>query len=95
VLVDDAIAYPIVAFTNNIQKLILPYREGDFLSEVEAPIKYKNDYYVLLASDKNEVTGFTQLNDKYIPAIVHSNSALKFRRVYETDNWVLYKIFSN
>jgi hypothetical protein len=95
VLIDDGIAYPIVAFTHNIQRLILPYREGDFLSEVEAPNKYKNDYYILLATNKNEVTGFTQLNDKYIPAITRSNSALKFRPVYETDDWVLYKIFNN
>jgi hypothetical protein len=93
VLIDDAIAYPVVAFTNNIRKLTLPYQEGVFLSAIEAPDKY--DDYILLATEKNEVTGFTQLNNKYVPSIKKSNSALKLRRVYETDDWVLYKIFDN
>lgn len=90
VLIDDAIAYPVVAFTGNLHKLTLPY-EGSFLSAIEAPDKYDN--YVLLATDKNEVTGFTELNVKYVPIIKKANSALKMRRVYETDNWILYKVF--
>ena len=93
VLIDDGIAYPVVAFTGNIHKLTLPYQEGIFLSAIEAPAEYDN--YVLLATDKNEVTGFTQLNEKYIPVITRANSGLKFRRVYETNDWVLYKIFGN
>ncbi len=90
VLVDDATAYPVVAFTDNIHKLTLPY-QGAFLSAIEAPDKY--DDYILLATEKNEVTGFTQLNDKYIPNIKNNNSGLKLRRVYETDDWILYKVF--
>lgn len=90
VLIDDAIAYPVVAFTSNLHKLTLPY-EGAFLSAIEAPDKYDN--YVLLATDKNEVTGFTELNVKYIPIIKKANSALKLRRVYETNDWILYKVF--
>jgi hypothetical protein len=93
VLVDDAIAYPIIAFVDNIHKLTLPYEESIFLSAVEAPDKYDN--YILLATDANKVTGFTQLNNKYLPLITHANSGLKFRRIYETDDWVLYKIFGN
>jgi len=93
VLIDDGIAYPVVAFTNNIHKLTLPYQEGIFLTAIEAPDKYDN--YILLATDKNEVTGFTQLNEKYIPVVTRANSGLRFRRVYETDDWVLYKIFGN
>ncbi|HEY8781706.1 MAG TPA: hypothetical protein VIM16_08840 [Mucilaginibacter sp.] len=92
VLVDDAIAYPVVAFTNNIQRLTLPY-QGVFLSAIEAPDKY--DDYILLATEKNEVTGFTQLNNKYVPVIKKANSTLKLMRVYETDDWVLYKIFDD
>lgn len=92
ILVDDAIAYPVVAFTKNIQKLTLPY-QGAFLNAIEAPDKY--DDYILLATGKNEVTGFTQLNNKYVPIIKKSNSALRLRRVYETDDWILYKIFDN
>jgi len=93
ILMDDAIAYPVVAFTKNIHKLTLPYQEGVYLSAIEAPDKYDN--YILLATDKNEVTGFTQLNNKYVAIIEKSNSALKLRRVYETDDWVLYRIFDN
>jgi hypothetical protein len=89
VLVDDAVAYPVVAFTNNIQRLTLPY-QSVFLSAIEAPDKY--DDYILLATEKNEVTGFTQLNNKYIPVAKKANSALKLRRVYETDDWTLFKI---
>jgi hypothetical protein len=93
VLVDDAIAFPIVAFTKgreDIRKLTLPY-QGSFLSAIEAPDKY--DDYVLLATEKNEVTGFTQLNNRYVPVVKQSNGALKLKRVYETDNWILYKVF--
>ncbi len=94
ILVDDAIAYPVVAFIDdrNFQKLTLPYQDV-FLSAIEAPDKY--DDYILLATPKNRVTGFTQLNDKYIPVIKKANSALRLRRVYETDDWVLYKVFDN
>jgi hypothetical protein len=95
VLVDDGIAYPIVAYTENIDfhKLTLPYQEGVFLSAIEAPDKYDN--YVLLATQTNEVTGFTQLNNRYLPVIKKSNSALKMQPVFETDDWVLYKVFTN
>jgi hypothetical protein len=89
VLMDDAIAYPIVAFTKDMHNLTLPY-EGVFLSAIEAPDKYAD--YILLATDKNEVTGFTQLNDKYVPVIKKANSALRLKRVYETNDWILYKI---
>lgn len=90
ILVDDAIAFPVVAFSTNIHKLTLPY-QGAFLSAIEAPDKY--DDYILLATEKNEVTGFTQLNNKYVPVIRKANSALKLRRVYETNDWILYKVF--
>ncbi len=92
ILVDDGIAYPVVAYTHDIiHEFTLPYQEGQFLSAIEAPDKYDN--YVLLATGTNEVTGYTQLNDKYVPVIERSNSALRLRRVFETDDWVLYKVF--
>ncbi|HVW98643.1 MAG TPA: hypothetical protein VHA56_21930 [Mucilaginibacter sp.] len=95
VLVDDAIAFPIVSLSKDkedFRKYTLPYQNA-FLSAIEAPDKY--DDYILLASEKNEVTGFTQLNNRYIPVIRKANSALKLRPVYETDDWVLYKIMSD
>jgi hypothetical protein len=73
ILIDDAIAFPIVAFTNDkkdLQKLTLPY-QSTFLSAIEAPDKY--DDYILLATERNEVTGFTQLNNKYVPVIKKAN----------------------
>lgn len=90
VLIDDAIAYPVVALTTDLHKLTLPYQEGAFLSAIEAPDKYDN--YILLATEKNEVTGFTQLNNRYVPIIKKTNSALRLRRVFETSDWILYKI---
>ncbi|HEY8929109.1 MAG TPA: hypothetical protein VIM55_07960 [Mucilaginibacter sp.] len=92
VLVDDAIAYPVVAFAKNkddLSRYTLPY-QGAFLSAIEAPARY--DDYILLATEKNEVTGFTQLNNKYVPVVKKANSALKLHRVYETNDWVLYKV---
>jgi hypothetical protein len=89
VLVDDAIAYPVVALTKNIHQLTLPYQDA-FVSAIEAPDKYVN--YVLLATAKNDVTGFTQLNNRYVPYIRKVSSAIKIRRVYETDNWVVYNL---
>jgi hypothetical protein len=89
ILMDDAIAYPVVAFTNNAKRLTLPYQET-YLSASEAPEHYVN--YMLIATEKNPLTGYTQLNNKYIPAIKHSDKNLNLQKVYETDNWVLYKV---
>lgn len=92
VLVDDAVAYPVVAFTDNIHKLILPY-QSVFLSAMETPDKYAD--YVLLVTTKNEVKGFTQLDERYTPFMEKLNSAVRFQKVYESDDWVLYKVFDN
>ena len=92
VLMDDAIAFPVAAFTENIHKLILPYQTS-FLSAIEAPDKYAG--YLLVASDKNQVYTYTQLNSNYLPIIKKVNSGLRLHRVYETDDWVLYKIKVN
>jgi hypothetical protein len=89
VMADDAIAYPVIAFTNHMHRVTLPYQET-YLSASEAPEHYAN--YILIATDKNPFTGYTQLNDKYVPAIKHSDKNLNLQKVYETDNWVLYKV---
>ncbi|MEN0056777.1 MAG: hypothetical protein AAGC65_24075 [Mucilaginibacter sp.] len=91
VLMDDAISYPIAAFTNDIHKLTLPYQEV-FLSAIETPYRY--DDYILIATPKNPFTGYTQLNNRYIPLIRIVNSGVNYRRVYETDNWILYRIIA-
>lgn len=92
VLMDDAVAYPIAAFSNNIKQLTLPYQLDQFLSAIETPYRY--DDYILIATPKNPFTGYTQLNDKYIPEIRRLNSGVNYKRVYETDGWILYKVVS-
>jgi len=89
ILMDDAVAYPVIAFTHNIKHITLPYQEA-YLSASEAPEKYVN--YILIATDRNPLTGYTQLNNKYLPAIKKSDSNLNMQKVYETDNWILYKV---
>jgi hypothetical protein len=89
IMMDDAVAYPVIAFTNNARRLTLPYQET-FLSASEAPEHYVN--YILIATERNPLTGYTQLNNKYIPAIKHSDNGLNLQKVYETDNWMIYKV---
>ncbi|MBK0380377.1 hypothetical protein [Mucilaginibacter segetis] len=89
VLADDATAYPVIAFTKNLNNLILPY-QPQFLSGLETPDKYAD--YILIATAKNPVTGYTQLNNKYLITIKQSIPDIGFRKVYETDNWILYRV---
>ena len=91
VLIDDAIAYPVVAFMRDIKPLILPY-EGNFLSALETPDKYAD--YIVVATAKNVVTGYTQLNNKYIGIMKTTNNQLEFRKVFETTDWVVYRVVS-
>ncbi|MGN6639835.1 MAG: hypothetical protein ACTHJ8_13070, partial [Mucilaginibacter sp.] len=89
ILIDDAIAYPVVAFTDHIQRVTLPYQES-YLSASEAPEHYVN--YILIATDRNPLFGYTQLNNRYLPAIKKSDHNLNLQKIYETDNWILYKV---
>jgi len=89
VLLDDAIAYPIASFSKDIRSLTLPYQE-DYLSAIEAPQKY--DRYVLIASNKNSANSYTELNTKYVTLYKNANSNVSLRKVFETDNWILYQI---
>jgi len=91
VLVDDAIAYPIVAFVTNIKQLTMPYQES-FASAIESPDKY--DDYILITTQKNIANGYTQINDKYIFILRQDNSSLNLRKIYETDNWALYEVLN-
>ena len=92
VLLDDAITYGVVAFTTDIKPIIMPY-QGAFLSALESPDKYVD--YVVVATAKNVVSGYTQLNDKYIVSIRHTIPNLNFRKVYETDDWIVYRVITN
>jgi hypothetical protein len=91
ILIDDAIAYPVVADIKNVRQLTMPYQD-EYSSAIESPEKY--DDYILVATAKNVATGYTQLNDKYINYIRLANSALYLRVVYQSSDWVLYQIAS-
>jgi hypothetical protein len=88
VLIDDANAYPIVAFVKDIHSLTLPYQDS-FLSAIENPNKYVD--YVLITSNVNPVGGFTQLNYKY-QALMNNKNNIRLFPVYQSDNWILLKI---
>lgn len=89
ILLDDATAYPVVAFTRDINMLILPY-QNNFLSGLEAPDKYTD--YIVVATAKNLVTGYTQLNNRYVTTIKQSLPQMLLRKVYETSNWIVYRV---
>lgn len=88
ILADDAVAYAIVGYTNDISKFTIPY-QTDYLSAVEAPEKYRG--YLLIANNTNPMLGYTQLTEDYIEGI-HQKKNLYLHRIYVTDNWTLYKI---
>lgn len=92
VLVDDAISYGVIAFTTDIKPIIMPY-QGNFLSALESPDKYVD--YVVVATAKNIVSGYTQLNNKYIISIRHTIPNINFRKVYETNDWTVYRVITN
>ena len=89
VLLDDAIGYGIIAFTHDIKPVILPY-QSNFLSALESPDKYVD--YVVVATENNTVSGYTQLNNKYIESIEHTMPHVGFLKVFETDQWAVYRI---
>ncbi len=89
VLIDDGVAYKVVAFTDNLTRLIMPYQDN-YLSVVETPGSYAN--YILVASAKNVMADYTLLSSKYPPIVyqIASNSPT-LQKVYETPNWTLYR----
>ncbi len=89
VMMDDAVAYPIAAFINNVPTLIMPYEEK-FLSAIETPGNYAN--YILVASDKNPVNGYTQLTNKYLLLLQRADNRLYLDKKLETENWILFRI---
>jgi hypothetical protein len=89
VLVDDAVAYPVAAYVNNIQHLTMPY-EDEFASAIEIPNKF--DDYILIATAKNAATGYTQVNDKYAIIVKQDNSRLNLQKIFENHDWILYRI---
>ena len=88
ILADDAIAYPIIAFTYNIKSLTLPYQDS-YLSAIETPWDYDN--YILIATAKNRVNAYSILNPRYGP-VANMGGTNKLQLVYSTQNWALYRL---
>lgn len=88
ILLDDAVAYKIVAFTDNISRLILPYQDF-YLGAVESPGDYAE--YILVATPKNLSSGYTLLSSKYPPLFYQTLSHPTLQKVHETKNWALYR----
>jgi len=89
VLLDDAVAYKIVAFTDNIPNLILPYQDN-YLGAIESPKDYAE--YILVTSPKNLMAGYTLLSSKYPPLVYQTaGNYATLQKVYETTNWTLYR----
>ncbi|MGN6178144.1 MAG: hypothetical protein ACTHNW_03130 [Mucilaginibacter sp.] len=91
VLVDDAIAYPVVAYAKNMQQLTMPYQD-EFAGALESPEKYVD--YLLIATARNRNTGYTQMNNKYIDLVKLNDDHLRLRIIFENTNWVVYQIIS-
>lgn len=90
VLVDDAVAYKIAAFTRNIASLTMPYQDS-FLSAVESPGNFTR--YILVASPQHPMAAYTILSASYPPVAYHEANNTGLQKVYQTNNWILYKIF--
>jgi hypothetical protein len=91
IMIDDAVAYPIVAFVNNVEDLVMPYQEN-FISAIETPGQYVN--YILIASGKNKLNGYTILSPRYSPVMYQTgNNYSTLQKAYETDHWTLYRLY--
>lgn len=89
VLLDDAVAYRVVAYTNNIAGLIMPYQDN-FLGAIERPGDYVG--YILIANVKNPLNSYSILSPKYPPVVYQAaNNYSNLQKVYQTDKWSLYK----
>jgi hypothetical protein len=91
IMIDDAIAFPIVAFTSNVGDLTLPYQEH-FISAVETPGQYVS--YILIANVKNKLNGYSILNPRYGPVMYQTgNNYSTLQKAYETEHWTLYRLY--
>jgi len=89
ILADDAVAYPILSYIDNIRLFTMPYQQS-YLSAVESPEKYSG--YILIANVNNPMIGYTQLTEVYLAGIRRKNPNLNMFKIYVTDNWTLYKL---
>lgn len=92
VLVDDAVAYKIVAYTHHFKGLVMPYQDN-YLGAVESPGGHAD--YILIASPTNLMAGYTLLSSKYPPVTLEQAQYYSnLKKVYQNNNWVLYRFLN-
>lgn len=87
-MIDDAAAYGIVAHLENLNNILLPFQPS-FVTVVENPTLSVN--YMCIAKRENRLHNFTVLNAYNIEQM-RRRIGLNLLVMFETPNWVLYKI---
>ncbi|HCT23212.1 MAG TPA: hypothetical protein DIW54_07715, partial [Chitinophagaceae bacterium] len=88
VMIDDAAAYGIVAHLESLNNILLPFQPS-FVTVVENPTLSVN--YMCIAKRENRLHNFTVLNAYNIEQM-RRRIGLNLLVMFETPNWVLYKI---
>ncbi|MBN8664254.1 MAG: hypothetical protein J0L83_06775 [Chitinophagales bacterium] len=88
VMIDDAAAYGIVAHLESLNNILLPLQPS-FVTVVENPTLSVN--YLCIAKRENRLHNFTVLNAYNIEQM-RRRIGLNLLVMFETPNWVLYKI---
>jgi hypothetical protein len=91
ILMDDAAAYRIMAHLRSLKSVIMPIN-NNFLTIVENP--KAGAKYVCIAKTKNRLQGYTVLNEYNIKQMTERQS-FKPMLMFETENWIIYKIISS
>ncbi len=90
VLVDDAAAFKIVAHLKSLEGIELPISKS-FGTVIENPISGVR--YMCVAKRENRLKNFTVLNS-YNLNVMQSRGQFTTQLMFESDNWVVYKIYS-
>lgn len=88
VLIDDAIAYSIVAHLPSLQGLVMPMQRN-YITVVENPALAAQ--YVCIAKRINRLHNFSSLN-AYTVDMMKIKTGFTPTRVFETKNWIIYSI---
>lgn len=89
VLIDDAAAFQIVAHLKSLEGIELPINKS-FGTVIENPIAGVK--YMVVAKFENRLKNFTVLNSYNLDQMQAKGQFIT-QMVYQTDNWVVYRIF--
>jgi hypothetical protein len=87
-LIDDAVAYGIIAHLPNLNHLVMPLQKN-FITVIENPAL--SVQYILIAKFNNLRHNFTAMN-AYNMVQMKTRLNLKSNRVFETENWIVYSV---